>query len=200
MSRYDFLVAIDVREDAPSAANSFEEIDTLDTVVCNNPESNLVDTFRKDIKHLSICMMATFRHFYSVICSSDRANAEIQAVLLIERVIENMVQLLELLPGLTTMHLVLGTMVGNSGMNDVFARYCQVIFARMRTETEGRQRQVNFSAQSLFGMIWELSFERGKPAGKFERGKLAGSFERGEPVVPQVQWRTEIWDLYRQCM
>jgi hypothetical protein len=164
-SKYTFLVNIDVREDAPSEVNGFNEIDMLDTVVWNNPKSNLMDNFRKNIKDLAVCITPTFRHFIGAFGAHDRAKRELQAVFLVERIIENLVQLLELLPGLSSMHLVWGFLPGNSGMNDVVDRYSQVIFVRMRAEAEGRRRQVELSAQSAFGMIWELSLERGKPAG-----------------------------------
>jgi len=163
-SKYTFLIAIDVRENAPSAANAFKEIDTLDTLVYNNPKSNLVDHFRNDIKHLAVCILPTFRHFIPVCGPKERAKREHQAVFLVERTVENLVQLLELFPGLSSLHLVWGFAPGNSGMNNMVERDSQTIFVRMREEAEGRRRQITFSAQSLWGMIWELDFERGKPA------------------------------------
>jgi len=164
-AKYRFLVTMDVREDAPSAANTFKEIDTLDTVVWNNPKSNLVDHFRKDIKHLAVCIVPTFGHFMPAFGPKERAKRAPKAVFFVERVIENLVQLLELFPGLSSMHLVWGFQPGNSGMNDDVDRCSQTIFVRMRAEAEGRRRMVNFSAQSLWGMIWELNLERGKPGG-----------------------------------
>lgn len=138
-----FLITVNMAEKAPSHVNAFSRLHALDP------------TFRTSIKHIVVLMGVPMRpfieHYFPARWGSKVYWKDLE---LYERMVENLVELVETLPGLASIHLEWGFLAGNGGMQNRLVRLSQSLFRRLREEAYGRQMKLGtFSAQSVMGYI-----------------------------------------------
>ena len=129
--RFTFTVRINVRDDAPAGANGFQAIHAL------SPQ------FRVNIRKLSILIS-----FLSPGGGNEQlwVNAK-EKPLMFEKIVENINELLHLLPGVEKMHLIWGMFFGNQGFAMMQELYTRHLWNRLGKDWP--RRKVTHAALSI---------------------------------------------------
>ena len=142
VERYTFLVRINVRDDSPAGANGF----------CN------ILSLRRDFRH-GIRSLVLHINFFPFGCSdflhTFRSLHDTERnSFMYERIIENVNELLHMMPGLDRIHMVWDLYFGNSGLAEAQEVYTRKLWRRLRQEWP--QRQIMWTGQSMMGRFDEV--------------------------------------------
>ena len=131
--RFTFTVFVNVRDDAAAGANNFHAVHALNSL------------FRENIRSLSIhiCFLTPYGGNDQLYVDPDKNP------LMFEKIVENVNELLHLLPGLEKLHLIWGMFFGNYGFSMMQERYTRHLWHRLAEDWP--RRKLACSAQHCMG-------------------------------------------------